>query len=154
MRFRRDELIIIESAIAFAIPIACNIFLLIRVKPFAPLLLIMLLLTLVCFIFNCIAFSSPHIEVTAQGIACLQKQNILWTYQWEEIKALRIGSHFRLPSIEFEFATTDRKEQRKIEEAKPYFQYGRSAKKALARYCPYPITKITSKAPFHRFPKQ
>lgn len=154
MRFRRYAITITELSIGCAILIACNIFLLICVKPFAPALLIIFLFGIAGIGFGICSFSSACIEVNEQGITCRKKQNILWTYQWVEIKALRIGSQFRNPSIEFEFVTTDRKEQRQIEEAKPCFQYGRSAKKALNQYCPYPITKITSKEPFHRFPTQ
>ena len=150
--FRQHEIVVFELDVAFAITIFINIVLLICVKPFAPPILAILLYSLLLSFFCHKSMSSSHIEVNDEHILCRKKQNVLWEYKWDEIKAVRIGNRFRNPSVEFEFATTDRKEQRLIEEAKPYLQYGRSAKKAISQYCPYPLTKITSSSPFQRFP--
>jgi len=153
MKFCRDELDVFETYIGVVVTLIVFLFFLLGLKPSEPLLLISLMSTILLTAIICYNWHKPQIEITTETITCRKKQKILWKYKWDEIKALRIGNRFRHPSIEFEFATSDRNEQRLIEEVDPYFQYGRSAKKALKQYCPCPITKITSKAPFYRFPK-
>lgn len=81
----------------------------------------------------CICMDNEYINIDEEGIACIKKNTLLWSFTWDEIEALKF-MRGRFPKVYIMLKNSDDGFVA-IEEKGLWFEYRHIAKKALGKYC-------------------
>ena len=82
---------------------------------------------------TCIYMDNEYINIDEEGIACIKKNTLLWSFTWDEIEALKF-MRGRFPKVYIVLKGSNYNIVA-LEEKGLYFQYTLTVKKALAKYC-------------------
>lgn len=82
---------------------------------------------------TCIYMDNEYINIDEEGIACIKKNTLLWSFTWDEIEALKF-MRGRFPKVYIVLKGSNYNIVA-LEEKGLYFQYTLTVKKALVKYC-------------------
>lgn len=128
MCFRMDDILFLETKIILSfLLIISSLFMCID---FGIFIFVFVSISLILYIHA--KTPRKYIFINEIGIACYFKDECIWQHNWDEILELRIGNRYRHKSIEILLKLSNNDETPKY--SYHYFQYGKSAKKALEIY--------------------
>ena len=147
MRFMKRKTFFWEIFIGLTFMDAVCLIMIILCLPDPSVLIIILvgIMSIVTQVLFLVAEKKNVIVIDEIGITCLHRHKTLWTFAWEQISELYIGSKYRHRTI-YVFP----KEPPKIDLHTPSndpdytFELCGKAKKALKQYCRCPIVKKTT----------
>ena len=130
MTFRKNSFLFYESEISYiAIIIVCVVL----IELLGVVWYLLGILPLVVLILVNPIMHNEFITINENGISCWKSGKNMWKYEWNSISQLKRSSRFRMPSIEIiGYNKYGEAEQYAIDGH--YFQFGKTAKKAIEKY--------------------
>lgn len=138
MRFRKNSIWFFELLISMILMDAVSVVIIIFEQQSLILTILMSVLIKVGLLPLIIIEGTSYILMDETGIKCIKRNQINWSYEWDEIKELRKHSVMRNPGIHI-FLKVEQKVDLQVTQNRKSldFQLTPTAKKALQIFSPF-----------------
>lgn len=130
MTFRKNSIMFVEHLSVLCIMAVISFVLLLMSHEWIMALFV---LCFVAFAALMPVIHNEFVTVDSEGIRCAKKDKVIWVYTWNDILKLKRSSRYKMPSVEI-VIDDHADEIVPYDHSIHYFQLGKTARKAMARY--------------------